>query len=366
MSKPQKAEETKSDWVKIGPCLYRYRGGKYYALLKQGGKQIRRSLETNDLPHARRKLVELRKDLETTDPTLAARNLETHAERFLKTITGAESTKYITRLNIGRLLDEWPKDASKVLAKIKTSDCKQWLAQYSALSASTVNHIKTDARKFFGMAVEDGVIPRSPMDGIKYVKPPKLTRLTPTLEQFEAIVADLRSQKANGHGSDDSADFIELSGTLGLGQAELSGIERQHINLEAGTIQVFRRKTSEAFLIPIYPAARATVERRLADMEPEPTARLMPLGNCKKGLAAACKRLGYPHFESRSLRRHFITAALRAGIDAPTVAAWQGHRDGGALVLKTYGDTVRLDHSLRMAALLGPKPDNVIAMKGAA
>lgn len=366
MSKPQKTEETKSDWVKIAPCLYRYREGKYYALLKHKGKQIRCSLETNDLPLARRKLLEKKKDLETTDPTLATRTLKDHAARFLKTITGGVTTQYITKLNIGKLLKDWPKDAPKALAKIKPGDCKQWLAKYSALSASTVNHMKTHARMFFDMAVEDGVISRSPMDGIKYVKPPKLTRLTPDREQFEAIVADLRSQKANGHGCDDSADFIELSGTLGLGQAELSGIERQHINLTAGTIQVFRRKTSEAFLIPIYPDARPVVDRRMADMPAEPTARLLPLGNCKKGLAAACKRLGFPHFEPRSLRRYFITSALRAGIDAPTVAAWQGHRDGGALVLKTYGDTVRLDHSLRMAALLGPKPENVIEMKGAA
>jgi len=62
------------------------------------------------------------------------------------------------------------------------------------------------------------------------MKPPKLTRLTPTREQFEGL-ADLRSQKANGHGPDDTADFVELSGLLGFGQAELSGIERKHINL---------------------------------------------------------------------------------------------------------------------------------------
>ena len=51
MRAPQKAEE--SDGKKIGPCLYRYLGGKYYALLKHGGKQIRRSLEmTTDVPRA--------------------------------------------------------------------------------------------------------------------------------------------------------------------------------------------------------------------------------------------------------------------------------------------------------------------------
>ena len=62
--------------------------------------------------------------------------------------------------------------------------------------------------------------------------------------------------RENGHGAEDTADFVALSGLLGLGQAELSGIERKHVELNAGTIQVFRRKTRQAFVIPVYPMAR--------------------------------------------------------------------------------------------------------------
>ncbi len=360
MSKPQKTEETESDWKKIGPCLYRYRGAKYYALMKVAGKQIRRSLETEDLPLARRRLADLRRDFETTDPTLGARTIEAHAERFEATLTGSESTLANDRHYLKNLLKKWPQDSPRVLAKIKKTDCEQFFARFDNLSASTINHMLTLIRRFFQSAVEDGVIPRNPMDGIKYRKLPKLTRLTPTSAQFEAIVADLRSQISNGHGRHDTADFVELAGRLGLGQAELSAIERQHINLEAGTIQVFRKKTREAFTIPIYPLARPIIERRLADMPAEPTARLLPHDDCKKGLAGACRRLQLPKFEPRSLRRHFITEALRLGIDAPTVAAWQGHRDGGKLVLSTYGDTVRMDHSLRMAQLLNPEAGNAL------
>ena len=363
MSKPQEQQEKESDWKRIGPCLYRYRGGAYYALLKVGGKQIRRSLETNDLPLARRKLADFKRDIETTDPTLGARTIEMHVKRFDPTLTGSESTLVNDRRYLDRMAKKWPKDSPVILAKIKKTDCQAFVAQYPDLSASTINHMLTLMRRFFQSAVEDGVIPRNPMDGIKYRKLPKKTRLTPTADQFEQIVADLRSQTFNGHGRHDSADFVELAGRLGLGQAELSAIERQHINLESGTIQVFRKKTQEAFTIPVYPLAKAIIERRLADMPAEPTARLLPHDDCKKGLAAACRRLNFPKFEPRSLRRFFITAALRIGIDAPTVAAWQGHRDGGKLILGTYGDEVRLEHSLKMAAMLGPKPKNVIELK---
>jgi len=349
VSKQEKAKE--SDWKKIGPCLYRYKSGVYYGLVKLRGKQIRKSLETSDLEQARRELKTWKNDLELTDPTLSARTLETHAEVFLKSLTGAASTQDNTRRTIAKLLKDW--SGPRVISKIKPSDCTEWLAKYGELRQATRNKMIQDMRNFFAAAVEDKVIARSPAESVKYKKRPDIIRLTPDDDQFAAIVADLRSQLWNGHGRDDTADFVELAGTLGLGQAELSGIQRQHVNLKAGTIQILRQKTQTGFTIPIYPKARAIIERRMTSMPSEQSARLLPQDNCKKGLAAACKRLGFPNFEPRSLRRYFITAALRAGVDVATVAAWQGHKDGGALVLKTYGDAVRLEHSLKMAALLG-------------
>jgi integrase len=361
-------KEPNSVWKKLGPCLYRYApSGVYYGLIKSSGKQIRRSLDTNDLPLARRKLQEMRRDIALTDPELARRTLDLQAERFLPTVSGTESTLYNVRYAIERLLEDWPKKSPRLLSKIRKGDCEQWIATYDDLAPSTINTYISSASKFFELAVTDGAIARSPMEGIKYRKRGKLTRLTPTVEQFEAIVNDLKTQPFNGHGAAESADFIALSGLLGLGQAELSGIQRQHIDLAAGTIKVFRRKTQQTFLIPIYPQAREIVERRLANLPADPDSRLLTFKNCRIALAGACKRLKFPHFEVRALRRHFITQALRRGVDVPTVASWQGHRDGGKLILATYADEVRLDHSLRMSKLMNTdKANNVIPMVGAA
>ena len=85
-------------WKKIGSGLYRYvPSGEYYGLIKSSGKQIRRKLDTDDLALARRKLKELRVDIERIDPELARRTLELQAERFLPTITGTPSTLYKPR-----------------------------------------------------------------------------------------------------------------------------------------------------------------------------------------------------------------------------------------------------------------------------
>ena len=59
----------------------------------------------------------------------------------------------------------------------------------------------------------------------------------------------------------------------------------------------------------------------------------------------------------------FITMALERGIDVQTVSRWQGHRDGGKLILDTYGH-VSAVHSQRMAAMMTTEqPDNVVPLE---
>jgi hypothetical protein len=172
---------------------------------------------------ARRKLRELREAIEITGPELAHCSLETHAERFLPTIAAAESTAYDIRYVVKNLLADWPADSPRLLSKIRKGDCEQWIAIYRHLAPSTLNSYISYASNFFDLAVTDGAISRSPMDGITYRQRGKPRRLTPTAEQFEAIVSDLRAQQANGHGADESADYIALSGLLGLGAFAFAG-----------------------------------------------------------------------------------------------------------------------------------------------
>jgi integrase len=83
--------------------------------------------------------------------------------------------------------------------------------------------------------------------------------------------------------------------------------------------------------------------------------------NAKKALAGACRRLGLPPFSQRSLRRIFITRAIELGVDVKVIAQWQGHRDGGKLILDTYSH-VNPAHSQRMAQLMtAEQPANVVA-----
>jgi integrase len=44
----------------------------------------------------------------------------------------------------------------------------------------------------------------------------------------------------------------------------------------------------------------------------------------------------------------FATICIESGVDIPTVSRWLGHKDGGALAMKTYGH-LRREHSIAQA-----------------
>jgi integrase len=120
--------------------------------------------------------------------------------------------------------------------------------------------------------------------------------------------------------------------------------------------------------VPVFPQLRPLIEKLCANKKPHE--RLFSMRNARKAMDNACKRLGFvrqlkdgrlvPQFTQRSLRRMFITRAIEKRIDVKVIAEWQGHKDGGKLILQTYSH-VRPVHSQRMAQLMSDnEPENVI------
>src|SRR5437763_3073647 len=186
--------------------------------------------------------------------------------------------------------------------------------------------------------------------------------MTPTFEQFKSIIADVRAQQFNAD-AQDSADFLEFLGLAGLGQAEAGSLTRADVDFEAQRIIPFRHKTATGFVVPLFPQVRALRER-LCEGKAH-AERVFKIADAKKALAGACRRLGYPPFSQRSLRRLFITRAIEKGIDVKVIAQWQGHKDGGKLILDTYSH-VNSAHSQRMAQLMtDEEPEKLIGMGAA-
>jgi integrase len=215
----------------------------------------------------------------------------------------------------------------------------------------------------FAIAVDDKAIAANPAATLKPRKVVKPIRITPSFEEFTAIIADVRKQKFNAE-AESSADYLEFMGLIGVGQAEASSIQKQHVNLPKKQLTFFRAKTKTPYVVPIFPQAEALVKKLVSGKGMNPTDYLFPvnmvksMNDCgssrkdsKQALNAACKRLGCPQYTQRSLRRMFITRCIELGIDIKVIADWQGHQDGGELILGTYSH-VRNVHADEMAKKL--------------
>ena len=330
-------------------------------MLRRGGLLHRESLKTTDLAFAKRKLDGFKNRLDRCDPTKGRMTFVRWLEdAYLPTLRGAEKTISNKQCIVERVKSTWLAARSQPMRELKPSEVERWLNKEFRGTGAYWNIAFMVIRAAFALAVKDRVLFESPAAGLTYRKRKRPIRLTPTWEQFQAIITDVRAQEFNGHGAEESADLIEFCGLAGLGQAEVSGIQRSHVDLDADRIIIYRHKTDTGFAIPIYPQLRPLIEKRCAGKKPNQ--HLFGIGQARAALANACRRLEFPAFSHRSLRRLFITRALELGIDVQTIARWQGHRDGGKLILDTYGH-VRTEHSNRMAQLLTTeRPANVISL----
>jgi integrase len=347
---------------KVGESLYRYSSNRvYYARIKRDGKEIKRSLGTTDPTLARRNLAALKDELRQTDRSQGRVTLAELADRYLETIRH-QKPKTVERKNyiIRRLKHDWPSGALTQVTRIKPSDVDLWLSRYHFGSASR-NLFISCINEIFALALRDRIIGTSPAAHLRYAKREKPIRPTPNYEQFKAIIADVRAQPFNAD-AQDSADFLEFLGLAGLGQAEASSLTVADIDFDTGRFVTFRHKTSTGFAVPIFPQLRPLLER-LCEGKANGD-RVFKVRDAKKALAGACRRLGLlPPFSQRSLRRMFITRAIEKGVDVKVIAEWQGHRDGGKLILDTYSH-VNPIHSQRMAELLSDQePENVMAFE---
>jgi len=363
-----KAAQEKSAFQKVGECLYRYSNGVYYGRIRVDGKEIKRSLRTNDKALAKRKLSEFKNEQRQTDRSRGRMTLTELCKQYLLTVRH-QKPKTVERKNaiIGRIApsaiprddaskadaeiparrSDWPTGELTQVGKIKPSDCDVWLSGYSFGSASRNLYIAC-LKELFALAVRDRIIVTSPAAHLRSAKREKPIRLTPSFEQFKAIIDDVRAQVFNAD-AQHSADFLEFLGLAGLGQGETGSLTRADVDFQAERIVTFRHKTTTGFAVPLFPQVRPLLERLCEGKAHHE--RVFKIADAKKALAGACRRLGYPPFSQRSLRRLFITRAIERGVDVKVIAEWQGHKDGGKLILDTYSHVNRA-HSDRMAKLM--------------
>ena len=285
--------ENPGAFEKVGPCLYRYTSsGIYYARIKRKGKEVRRSLGTDDRPTAERKLADLQREVDRTEAGAGRVTLASVCDRYLTTVQDQkEKTLKRKRYIAAKLKADFPGGADVPVGRVVPSQVSAWLASYK-FGVPSYNLFLEFIRGVFNLAVEDRLIGDSPVAKIKTKKRTKPIRRTPSFEEFRSVVADIRAQVYNAD-AQESGDFVEFIGLAGLGQAEVAALQWGDFKLGSDQAAAMRIKTGRGFALPIYPQLLPLLERMRAARggNPHPDEPVFRQKDARKALAGACKRL---------------------------------------------------------------------------
>jgi integrase len=381
-SSPTQTEtEKKSDWTKTPYAnLVRYEPSqKYFARIRVKGKLILKSLKTTTLSVAKLRLA----DFEKAERARAA-SVEAVAEGkmtfgdclevFKTRLAGDPSAKPKTReyyqYRIMALLESWHDLEKLDVSKITRAQCLEWGSRNATqCSSSSHNHTVSLLRKVFEIAMESGARYDNPGLAAKRVKEHTTKSIVlPSLEQFGKMVEAIRT---GGSGfSKPASELVEFLAYGGFRIGEAKHITWADCNFERGEIIVRGdpetglkgRNVGETRIVSMISDMRLLLERMRADRQNEsPETPVMRVYECQKSINRASKILGIKRITHHDLRHLFATRCIESNVDIPTVSRWLGHKDGGALAMKTYGH-LRNEHSKRMAGLVtfsgDPQNDN--------
>ena len=343
----------KAVFHKVAQNLYRLESsGTYYALFKRSGKQIRRSLKTNDPALARRRLGELREKVARLNQVKGATKLNfgSLAKRWLDGHRAHLKEKSISRLDTC-LKGLLPYFGRVPIRNISSQHCEAWLARRGKqISAASYKHERRVLLAVLDFAVRDGLLLENPAsNSVPIRKIPKSKITIPTREQFTSLVeairrADIRAKPAG--------DLVELLGYSGMRLGEAVNLMWGEVDWERNSFTITGgergTKNHDIRVVPLFPAMRELLVRLRGSESRLPADRVIPIENAKSAIITACRKANLPSFMHHSLRHYFCSNAIEAGVDFKVIAGWLGHKDGGYLVAKTYGH-LRDAHSFEMA-----------------
>ena len=352
-------------------CLVRNtHSGIYYARARVNGKLLWKTLETDSLTVAKARLPKVLAELGRGSarsvatrsagyPILSFGDASTlHLANIQARVDLKPATKHYWNQVVAALLASWPDLAERKLTKVTEIDARDWAAAYQPqVSATRFNNTVDCLRAIFALGIKEGVIFNNPAAELGKVKVRAKQLELPSRQEFTALVSAVRS--AGAWCSQQCGDLIEFLAFSGCRLAEAGYVRWTDVDLEGGMMWVngdplTGTKNWERRQVPIIPA----MQRLLEDLRSKPRAvrdlkRLnanfvLAVTECQKAINAACAKLGIKRVVHHDLRHLFATACIESGIDIPTVAKWLGHKDGGALAMKTYGH-LRTEHALQMA-----------------
>jgi len=380
-----KQRKTAKTWQKTRlQNLLRHKSGSYYARAFAGGKEVWKSLKTSHFSVAEAKLAEFLKDHrqrrnngngEVSAKMTFSEAAAVHLRNLDDNLRIKPRTRDYWRECLAALMKGWPSLSETEVRKITPTDCKKWAINYVKEASSTrYNNTLSVLRHVLNVAIEAGVIYSNPAATVKRVKVRGKHISLPATDKFNAMIGEMR----DGHSRDsrNCADLTEGLAFTGCRIGEGREIEWRDLDFNASELVVRGDTTTgtknwEVRRVPLIPDAQALFRRMRSDRSDERLdAKVFRVKECQKALDRACKKVGADRITHHDLRHLFATRCIESGVDIPTVSRWLGHKDGGALAMKTYGH-LRREHSIAQAqrvsfAPVATKQADVIAFSATA
>ena len=347
--------------------------GIYYARARINGKLKWRSLKTQVESVAKQRLNDTLTELRAAAQVKAASSqmtgtAQTNVEHFIAIYREssihdaslAPATKLRREIALKAVLKTWPDLPTRDARRVTPSDCEQWAASAlrtgtgfvapkaktvrKGMAASSFNKCVDTLRAIFEIARKHGVAYGNPADSIKKAKMKQRKLELPSVEKFRAIVESVAS--AGARQSQDCADLVRLIAFSGARLSEATELQWRHVDTVKAQITIPGTKTDSSHrTIPLFPPLGALLDDiRSRRGEVSPDAPIAAVHECKGALRSACRTVGVKTLTHHDLRHLFATRCIEIGTDIPTVANWLGHRDGGALLMRTYSH-LRNEHS---------------------
>jgi integrase len=342
--------------------LVRHKSGRYYARAFAGGKEVWKSLKTSHFSVAEARLAEFLKEHrervsngngEASAKMAFAGAAADHLRNLDDNPRIKPSTRKYWRECLTALQKSWRNLNETEVRKITQRDCKEWARAYGkTVSPTRYNGAISVLRHVLNVAVEAGVLYSNPAANLKRVPVRGKEIALPSIDKFNAVIAEMRA--GHSRNSINCADFASGLAFTGCRISEAREIAWRDVDFYAGEIVVrgdanTGTKNWELRRVPLIPDARALFERMQSERENEPfDAKVFRVRECQKALDRACKKVGAERITHHDLRHLFATRCIESGVDIPTVSRWLGHKDGGALAMKTYGH-LRREHSIAQA-----------------
>ncbi len=345
------------------PHLLQYvSSGSYYGRIKVGGKIIRESLQTNVWTTAKLRLADFLKQQQEKRGRVIAPMFSEAVERYTQKLDQDPTIKLRSKeyrlLCLQKIKTTWPDLWKLRLDQVSEEACRAWAAALNGrIACHYYNNTLGTLRQVLDVGLRmhkesGGDAVENPASELRRVRVKQKELQLPETAQFKGLLENLR--KGSGAWGPRVADLVEFLAYGGMRiRSEAIRVTWADVDWQRREIVIrgdpeTATKNWEIRRVPILPDMEVLLNRLKVKLGAMTEGKIVQVNECNLALARACKEIGIARITHHDLRHLFATRCIESGVDIPTVARWLGHKDGGALAMKTYGH-LRNEHSQQMA-----------------